>query len=95
MPKAEFNGLTLAESARTEQVEGNHYFPRESADMSKFKPSPTRYTCPWKGDAEYFHLLVDGQTVEDAAWSYPAPKEAAQEIAGHLAFDRSKGVTVG
>ena len=95
MPKAEFNGLTLAESARTEQVEGNHYFPRESVDMSKFKPSPTRYTCPWKGDAEYFHLLVDGQTIEDAAWSYPEPKDAAKEIAGHLAFDRSKGVTVG
>ena len=95
MPKAEFNSLTLAESTRTEQVEGNHYFPRESVDMSKFKPSPTQYTCPWKGDAEYFHLLVDGQTVEDAAWSYPEPKDAAKEIAGHLAFDRSKGVTVG
>ena len=95
MPKAEFNGRTLAESTRTEQVEGNHYFPRESVDMSKFEPSPTQYTCPWKGDAEYFHLLVDGQTVEDAAWSYPEPKDAAKEIAGHLAFDRSKGVTVG
>jgi len=95
VPKAELKGTVLAESDRTERVEGNHYFPRERVDMSRFKPSDTPYTCPWKGDAEYFHVEVDGETVEDAAWSYPEPKEAAKNIAGHLAFDRSKGISVG
>lgn len=95
MPKAEMNGTVLAESSATEQVEGNHYFPRESVDMTKLKPSATQYTCPWKGDADYFHLEVGGQTLEDAAWSYPQPKDAAKQIAGHLAFDKSKGVGVG
>ena len=94
MPKAIFDSTTLAESSETEQVEGNHYFPRESVDMSLFEESSTQYTCPWKGDAQYFHLNVDGETLEDAAWSYPEPKEAAKNIAGHLAFDKSKSISV-
>ncbi len=95
MSKAELDGTTLAESTETERVEGNHYFPRESADMSLLKSSATQYTCPWKGDAEYFHLEVGGKTVEDAAWSYPQPKDAAKQIAGHIAFDTRKGISVG
>ena len=94
MSKATYNGTTLADSNQTEQVEGNQYFPRDDVDMSLFKESSTQYTCPWKGDAQYFHLEVDGETVEDAAWSYPEPKEAAKNISGHLAFDKSKGVNV-
>lgn len=94
MPKAAYNDTEVAQSDNTEQVEGNEYFPRDSVDMSKFTHSDTKYTCPWKGDAEYFNLEVDGKTIEDAAWSYPSPKEAAGHIAGHLAFDRSKGVTI-
>lgn len=95
MPKAEYQGTVLAESDATVVVEGNHYFPRESVHMDLFSSSPTPYTCPWKGDAAYFHLDAHGERVADAAWSYPEPKEAAREIAGHLAFDRSKGITVG
>lgn len=94
MAKATYNEAVIAESDATEQVEGNEYFPRDSVDMSKFSHSDTQYTCPWKGDAEYFNHEVDGETIADAAWSYPQPKEAAKNIAGHLAFDRSKGVTV-
>ncbi|MEI7890255.1 MAG: DUF427 domain-containing protein, partial [Actinomycetes bacterium] len=48
--------------------------------------------CGWKGTANYFSLSVDGQLNENAAWYYAEPKEAAAEIAGHLAF--WKGVTV-
>ena len=33
--------------------------------------------------------------VEDAAWSYPEPKNAAKAITGHLAFDKRKGISVG
>ncbi|ADI14861.1 DUF427 domain-containing protein [Truepera radiovictrix] len=94
MPKAEFRGVTLAESAHTEVVEGNHYFPREAVAMALLEPSATRYTCPWKGEAEYFHLTVAGERVDDAAWSYPHPKAAAKRIANHLAFDTSKGIRV-
>lgn len=94
MPKAIIDGSVLADSDRTEQVEGNHYFPREAVDMSRFAKSDTTYTCPWKGDATYYNYVSDEGTTRDIAWSYPEPKPAASNIAGHLAFDRSKGVTV-
>lgn len=94
MPKAEYQGTVLAESEDTVVIEGNHYFPRDSVHMELFTDSPTPYTCPWKGKAAYFNLSADGTELKDAAWSYPEPKEAAKEIAGHLAFDRSKGISV-
>jgi uncharacterized protein (DUF427 family) len=35
---------------------------------------------------------VDGKTNDDAAWYYPAPKDAAKEIKNYIAF--WKGVKV-
>ena len=46
-----------------------------------------------EGTASYYTLNVDGQTNADAAWFYPAPKDAAAEIKGRVAFWR--GVQVG
>jgi uncharacterized protein (DUF427 family) len=94
MPKAVLDNVVIAESDLTELVEGNHYFPRNSVKMEMFDLSPTPYTCAWKGKAEYFNITVNGHTVSDIAWSYPNPKEAAKHIAGHLAFDKRKGVEI-
>jgi uncharacterized protein (DUF427 family) len=94
MPKAIVDGVVVAESDNTELVEGNVYFPRESVKMDLLSRSPTPYTCPWKGVAEYFHLAVNGKKINDVAWSYPNPKDAAKNIAGHLAFDKRKGVQI-
>ena len=90
--KATWNGQTIAESDSTVVVEGNHYFPRESVRAEYLQGSATHTTCPWKGEASYFSLSVGGQENRDAAWYYPAPKDAAKQIAGHVAF--WKGVTV-
>jgi len=92
MPTARWNGKVIAESAEHHVVEGNVYFPPQAIRREFFKESPTHTTCGWKGEASYFHVVVDGKTNEDAAWYYPAPKEAAKEIAGHVAF--WKGVEV-
>lgn len=92
MPRATWNGQTVAESDRTIVVEGNHYFPPESVNSAYLKPSPTHTTCPWKGVASYYHLDVDGRVNPDAAWYYPDPKPAAAEIKGYIAF--WKGVRV-
>ncbi|PWS29332.1 hypothetical protein DHW03_05825 [Pedobacter yonginense] len=91
--KATWNGQTLAESNDTIVIENNHYFPAESINKAFFKPSNKHTTCPWKGEASYYTLEVDGQRNEDAAWYYPNPKEAAHEIKGYIAF--WKGVKVG
>jgi uncharacterized protein (DUF427 family) len=92
MPKAMWNNAVLAESDKTEVVEGNHYFPADSLRGEHFQPSATHTVCSWKGTASYYDVIVDGQTNKDAAWYYPEPKEAARNIAGYVAF--WKGVQV-
>ncbi len=88
MVKATWNGTTLAESDQTIVVEGNHYFPAEAINKDYFQPSDTHTTCPWKGVASYYTVAVDGQTNRDAAWYYPAPKDAAANIKDYVAFWR-------
>ncbi|BAU42342.1 DUF427 domain-containing protein [Leptolyngbya sp. O-77] len=94
MPKATWNGAVLAESDRCVVVEGNQYFPPDAIQSEYFQPSDTHTTCPWKGVASYYNIVVDGQVNKDAAWYYPAPKDAAKEIAGHVAFWRGVKVEV-
>jgi uncharacterized protein (DUF427 family) len=92
MPKAVWNDAVLARSERTEIVEGNHYFPSGSINRQYFKQSPTHTTCPWKGEAHYYDVVVSGQVNKDAAWYYPSPKDAAKNIKDHVAF--WKGVQI-
>ena len=88
MPKAIWNGTVIAESDRTEVVEGNHYFPPSAIDKQYFKESSTHTTCPWKGVASYYNVEVDGQVNKDAAWYYPTAKDKAKNIEGYVAFWR-------
>ncbi|MBW4652861.1 MAG: DUF427 domain-containing protein [Kaiparowitsia implicata GSE-PSE-MK54-09C] len=92
MPKATWNGAVLAESEQCVVVEGNQYFPMDSIHTEYFQPSTTHTTCPWKGTASYYNVVVDGKVNTDAAWYYPQAKDAAKQIEGHVAFWR--GVTV-
>ena len=85
-------GTVLAERDDTVVVEGNHYCPRSSVRAGVLEPSPTTSVCPWKGTASYYTLAIDGETNTDAAWYYPSPKPAANEITDRVAF--WKGVTV-
>jgi uncharacterized protein (DUF427 family) len=89
--QAIWNGVVLAESDDTVVVEGNHYFPREALREEYFRESTKHSTCPWKGEASYLTVVVDGAENADAAWYYPEPKPAAEQITGRVAFWR--GVT--
>ena len=73
-------------------VEGTYYFPPQSLTREYFQPSAKHTTCPWKGEASYYDLVVDGKVNKDAAWHYPSPKEAARQITGYVGF--WKGVQV-
>jgi len=48
--------------------------------------------CPWKGTANYYSLKVGDERNANAVWYYAAPKEAARQIKGRVAF--WKGVSV-
>lgn len=90
--EARWNGSVIAQSDDTVIVEGNHYFPVDSVDAAVLQPSSTTSICPWKGTAHYYNLRVGGAENPDAAWYYPHPKAAAEEIRGRIAF--WKGVAV-
>ncbi|MBE0591569.1 MAG: DUF427 domain-containing protein [Gemmatimonadales bacterium] len=90
--KAIWKDAVLAESGDTVVIEGNHYFPVEAIDPAYFRVSNTHTHCPWKGEASYYDVVVDGEINRDAAWYYPEPKEAAAAIKGRVAF--WKGVRV-
>jgi uncharacterized protein (DUF427 family) len=88
MAKAIWKGAVLAESDRTEMVEGNHYFPADAVKREYLRDSATHTTCGWKGVASYYDVVVNGETNRDAAWYYPDPKTAAANIKAHVAFWR-------
>ena len=84
--KATWSGATIAESDDTVVVEGNHYFPESSLNRDFVTFSNHRSTCPWKGEAHYYSVMVDGKLNENAAWYYPEPFDAAKQIEGRVAF---------
>ena len=86
--KATWNGALLAESNQTVVVEGNHYFPADTIDQQYFKASDTHSVCPWKGQASYYDVVVNGETNKDSAWFYPETKPEADNIKGYVAFWR-------
>jgi uncharacterized protein (DUF427 family) len=90
--RAVWQDTVLAESDDTVVVEGNHYFPAEAIRHEHFRASATHTTCPWKGAASYYDVVVGDKVNKDAAWYYPEVKAAAAEIKGRVAF--WKGVRV-
>jgi len=91
--KATWNGRVIAESSKTIVVEDNHYFPPDSLRLQYLRESTRRTTCPWKGKAHYYDLVVDGEENRNAAWTYPEPNDAAREIKDHVAFWKGVEVT--
>ncbi len=90
--KATWNGAVIAQSDDTVLVEGNHYFPEKSLDRQFVSFSNHKTSCPWKGQASYYSLIVNGSLNPDAVWYYPEPKAEADAIRGRVAF--WKGVKV-
>jgi len=86
-----FGGKVVAETSRALRLKeasypAVQYIPREDADMSLFTRTEELTHCPYKGDASYYTLKVDGKTAENAVWSYETPFPAVGQIKEHLAF---------
>ena len=91
--KATWHGVTLAESDNTLVVEGNDYFPLESIQRQYFRASEHHTHCPWKGEASYYDIVVDGAVNPAAAGDYHEPKQYAANKKRRISF--CKGVSVG
>ena len=85
------NGRAVADTTRALVLQETTYKPvfyilREDADMASFERTSHSTHCPYKGDASYYTIKVDGRDAENAIWSYETPFPAMKEIEGHLAF---------
>lgn len=93
--KAIWNNKTIAEAPKEEliYIEGNWYFPPSSVRQEFLHKSPTPYTCPWKGECQYFNVGEGDTMSQDNAWSYPEPKPSAiqkvkKDFSNYVAFWR-------
>lgn len=91
--KAIWNGVVIAQSDDTVVVEGNHYFPASALKREYVLASNHRSTCRWKGTANYYSLLVNGDLNPEAVWYYAEPSEAAAQIKDRVAFWKGVQVT--
>lgn len=91
--KAVWNNQIIAESDDTVEVEGNHYFPPESVKMEYLTKNGEKYTCPWKGECDYYDVTVSDKTAKNGGWMYPEPKPEAEHVRGRFAFWQGVVVT--
>ena len=90
--KAVWHDFVLAESESPIMLEGNYYFPPESIHDEYLRKSFVKTTCPWKGEASYYDVVVGSDVNKEAAWYYADPKKDAKEIKNYVAF--WKGVKI-
>ena len=84
--KAILEGIILAESEQTIEIDGYYYFPKAEVKMSYLLESNHRSMCPYKGIANYFHAQIGSARFENIAWTYPNCKEAVRRIQNYVAF---------
>lgn len=92
-------GAVLGESENAlELSEGDYppviYFPRDDIAVAFLDASDHTSHCPHKGDATYFSIATKSTTLENAVWSYEAPKDDVARIKDHLAFYSTGNVAV-
>ena len=89
MARAVFNGVVIAESDQTIEIEGVTFFPPDSLREGVLAPTTTRTACPWRGIATYFTVTVDGRSEADAAYGYLSPKKRGARLKGYIGFWKS------
>jgi uncharacterized protein (DUF427 family) len=82
--KAVLGETIIAEAPKEDliSIEGNWYFPPSSVVSELLEKSPTPYTCPWKGECQYFSVKDGEALLQDRAWSYPEPYPTAFDRVG-------------
>ena len=98
--KAVWNGQVIAEADNDDliYIERRWYFPPSAVKQEFLQKSDTPYTCPWKGECQYFNVTADGVVSRDSAFSYPEPKDSAisivkKDFSNYVAFWRDVQVT--
>jgi uncharacterized protein (DUF427 family) len=90
-----FAGQTIVDSTNVRLLHETgippvHYFPMSDVRAELLEPSTQRTVCPFKGEASYWSLVVDGRRADDAVWGYEDPLPERSDIKGHVAFYRDR-----
>lgn len=93
--KVSANGETVAETSRPMALfetgfPARYYFPPEDVRTDLLTPSGTKTRCPYKGLASYRNVEANGESIEDAVWTYPEPLSEAARVKDHLCFHDGK-----
>jgi uncharacterized protein (DUF427 family) len=98
--KAIWNDTVVAEAPKEEliYIEGNWYFPPSRIKKEYFRESDTPYSCPWKGDCQYYDVGKGASSSQDSAFAYLNPKASAieqvkKDFSGYVAFWRDISVS--
>jgi len=89
--RAVFAGTTVADSKRVLLLRerghvGVYYFPMDDVRMDLLVRTDKHTRCPYKGDASYWSVEVNGRRAENAVWAYEDPLSERVDIKGHVAF---------
>ena len=76
------DALTLQEA----DYDAVQYFPRADVETGFLSETDKVTQCPYKGAATHYSMLVNGDLLENCAWSYEEPFPAVEAIRGRLAF---------
>lgn len=63
-----------------------YLFPQEDVRMELLEESARRTPTPTKGEARWWHLRLDDELREDAAWDYPEPPPGSPPLPGLICF---------
>ncbi|KAI9802530.1 MAG: hypothetical protein M1833_001602 [Piccolia ochrophora] len=83
-------GQTIAESSASmflleTTLPTRYYLPKASVNWKLLSPSRSITRCPYKGEAEYYNVTVNGKEYRDLLWWYRYPTPESIAIAGRLA----------
>ncbi|KAJ3550200.1 hypothetical protein NM208_g101 [Fusarium decemcellulare] len=88
-------GKTVADAASSMHLfetglPTRYYLPLASVDPAVLRKSDLITRCPYKGEAEYYHVVVDGEEISNIVWYYRLPTHESSAIAGLVCFYNEK-----
>lgn len=86
-----YQDVSIAETHQSLRVlETSHppsyYLPQSAIQMQYLTPNAYRTYCEFKGEAFYWDLHYEAQTIKNVAWMYPQPNKGYETLKDHLAF---------
>jgi uncharacterized protein (DUF427 family) len=77
---------THALTVHAQGQEPMHYFPRQDVETSYLGKTSRLTHDVGFGDASHFTIVMEGEIIENALWSYEQPAPGAEALKDYMAF---------